>query len=189
MSKKSLIPANAQVPVAIVLAILFTLLLWWRFAPKKEAEETTTVMISSGETEVEVSLDELQTILAEIQAGRIKHASRGTSVPTLLKNPFERLEKVPMPDPLLEIENESDPRNDERLLEIRQREHDQQLATMALTATGITGKSAIALINGKYFKVGDMVEGFVVKKIREREVTIEDQLGTEIIRMPEVPTL
>jgi hypothetical protein len=65
----------------------------------------------------------------------------------------------------------------------------ERLGGLRLLATSITKDSAMALVNGRCLRKGDVVAGFVLKEIREREIILEDESGTEPIRMPELPSL
>ena len=92
MPKKGMIPDKAQVPVAIVLGICFIALLIWQFGPRGPQTEGAPLLIATGDTEVEVSLEDLQRVLADIKAEQIQRVTTGDAPEPVHRSPFGRME-------------------------------------------------------------------------------------------------
>ena len=182
-SKKSTIPVNAQIPVAIILSIMFAFLLLYQFGPLgSEDEAPDTVILSVDETEVQVSVDDVKSLLADIQADKIQRVSQATTAPPLSRDPFRRAGfHVSAGEP----GEDTKPTTESELL----RMHEERLRSLRLSATSLMSGNTIAIINGRLLRVGDSIEGFVIQEVRKREVILEDEIGKESIQMPEVPNL
>ena len=112
-------------------------------------------------------------MLANFRASHIEIASRPREVPSLKRNPFYMAEdalKEPdreMVEPV--VEKFTGPTRADRLA--------------ALEVTGIlyVNERPIALVNGELRHKGDMVEGFRIEDIREKEIIVSDDKGIESV--------
>ncbi|MFC1736054.1 hypothetical protein ACFL1X_08045 [Candidatus Hydrogenedentota bacterium] len=192
--KKSTIPPSAQIPAMIALAILFVIILVWRFAPKEEAGQDGAAAVS-GAAAQEVSLDDLNKIIEEMNKGEIQMASRSDEIPTLVRNPFS------IPESALAAIREGevgrltrdfkDAKKEEVQVEIHEvgPDRDEILSSFELTTICKMGNVKMAIVNDSFLKEGDKLSGFVVEEIGEREIVLMDDKGTETIRMEETPLL
>ena len=64
-----------------------------------------------------------------------------------------------------------------------------RIATLHLQATSEAAGSSLAIVNGRILRVGDTIEGFRVRKIGNRKITVEDKTGTVVIEMEGIPEL
>ncbi|HUT23844.1 MAG TPA: hypothetical protein VM492_05835 [Sumerlaeia bacterium] len=196
---KSLIPPGAQIPAAVVLGVVFALLLAWKLGPRRKGPPTATsaeaVVQSMQET---VSLDDLRAILVEVRKTEFRPAARSVDLPSLARNPFmvpeEALAEMRSGDvarlarSLFETPAE-EPGSGEAAVEetVRAPSRKERLQSIGLSATCVTARQRIAIVNGQVLRPGDTVEGFVVKEIRQRELALEDEEGVETIGMEGEP--
>ena len=190
--KNSIVPANAQVPLAIVLAVFFAIILYWRFGPQIRGESSPLPPVAvAPDNGPEGSLEDLKTILAKVEKEPFEYEERPKTIPPLARNPF-RQEGPPVseltdeealgPQPLQPVED-ADEVSEEVLIE---QMREERLAALVLSGTCVVANQAMAIINGRYLREGDEVEGFVVKDVREREVVLEDDAGPATIAISPV---
>jgi len=196
---KSLIPPGAQIPTAVVLGVALALLAAWQFGPRRKGRSIPTsaeaVVQSMQET---VSLENLRAILVEVEKAEFQPAARSVELPPLARNPFmvpeEALAEMRSGDmiklarSLLETPLE-EPGSAEAAAEeaVRAQTRKDRLQSISLSATCVTARQRIAIVNGQVLRPGDAVEGFVVKEIRQRELVLEDEEGVETIGMEGEP--
>lgn len=169
---KSIIPQNLQVPVMIVSAILFAIILWWRFAPASNnaasVPEAEVALVASNPG----AMEELNAVI-----GRIRVIER----PTLNQ---VRNDQVLDEDPFHwsgEAVSESTP---ERVTFSPESTPGRQ--ELELTGVLLDSRGGLALINGRYVRTGERVDGCTVRAIGETSVSIEDATGLRQLYLPEV---
>jgi hypothetical protein len=145
-------------------------------------------------------LQVLESLLAELQKQLVEVPEQPAAPPPVTSNPFSPFATGPMLDPgnsefqgfpgevapgatlegtgfnfpLPELPEEPS----EEELERRDR-----LSRLVLSGTMTSGEVAIAVINGGYYRLGDQVEGFRLSAIQEKQVTLQDELGTEVLHL------
>ena len=188
--KKSTIPPQAQIPVAIGLAVLFAVILAWRFFPwDKEGEEAVPATLQTGSA-LQFSLEDLTETLEALQSQHVTGLPRPSELPPLARNPFLTGEvglDLAAVEPPSSADDEGAGVSVARQLALAAR--DKLLAGLALSATCVAGESSGALINGSHLRIGDEIAGLTVQQIGERQVVLADDLGAHIIEIQEPPWL
>ena len=190
---KSFIPPRFQVPVAIVLAVLFAALLWWRFQPRAALVAPVTESIEIPGDAKLATLEDLRGLLATIKPGEDTPARSGQDYALLSNNPFHL--------PLATASGKSTsgsiqgadsddadvslPDEEARVKEDLKQGRALLLASLELTGTCRSNGWAMAVISGNYVQRGDVFAGFTVKEIREREVVLHDAVGEEVLHVIE----
>lgn len=166
---KSMIPQNAQIPVALVLGICFAVLLWWRFAPDGEKEPRKVVAVSQAN----YSLDEVRFLIDEVKRDDFMPTGPDRTLGECDRDPFlwDALEPVEL---VVALEDEPDTSAEEAF-----EERNERLASLQLSGTMFIGKSGIAIINGQHFKPGDEIAGFTLNNVAERTAVLVDEYGAE----------
>ena len=183
---KSLIPPKAQIPVAVVLGILFALLLVWRFGfgAQEETESVVSLIPEVDAAEIGVSLDDLREILKELQVDTPEGKAEGEDegqLPLLSGNPF-RWAQAPSPRPGALGANAGEGEGSVQE-PVRGPSRESRLNSLVLSGTCVLEGSSTAIVGERYVKVGDVVEGFTIQEIRESELTLADDVGVEIIKI------
>ena len=194
--RTSIVPANAQVPAAIVLAVAFAIVLFWSFMPRTSDEEPPSAPEDiAADIDSEGSLEALKSVLDDVQADAVETVAQANAPPVLAGDPFCRVdpastaarpadgdvaEDAAGPGDAAELEP-LEPGQDvfEQAVAVSSRE--AALATFRLSGVCVLGDRAIAIINGRYVRAGDEFEGFIVKEVKEREVVRKDESGEETI--------
>jgi len=166
---KSIIPPNAQVPVALVLGACFLAMLWWRFGPDGDGDTRKTVIVSQAN----YSLDEVRVLIEDVKRDDFLPAPPDDDLPECDQDPFlwDALEPV---EPVVALAEEPIETEDAAL-----EERNDRLAELQLSGTMFIGRSGIAVINGKQFRTGDEVSGFTLNHINERTAVLVDDYGAE----------
>ena len=176
-TQRSVIPPDKQVPVMIVSAVIFAVILWWRFGPKPADTTSALVPVSGDIAAVDSSsLDELKTLVADL-AELEKPGSGWPEWRTeIARDPFHwpRSAGGDAAEPGAEA-----PAGDSGPVE-------NGATALALSGVVLDERGGMALINGKYVRIGDSVEGCLVRAIGETSVTVEDSSGTRELYLPEV---
>lgn len=146
------------------------------------------------------AMDDLQaveTLSAELQKQALNLPKTGAAPPPLAANPFSPFNagaspEIPSP-PGAEgdgatasgIFAQTQPVADETPPEPTQEELDRldRLGSLHLTGTLQSGGWSMALINEGYYRPGEQVEGFTIAEIQEKQVTLRDQQGTEVLHL------
>jgi len=178
-SQRSLIPPDKQVPVMIVSSIIFAVILWWRFGPKPldpaAAISQAPTAIATGDAS---SVEELKMLVGELD-GLEEHSSSWPEWRTEIeRDPFHwpRVADGDVAAAVPGVEAPADDRGSGR----------ESATALALSGVVLDGRGGMALINGKYVRLGDSVEGCLVRAIGETSVTVEDSSGTRELYLPEV---
>ena len=176
-SKKKGIPSKYQIPAAIGLAVVFGTILIWRFGGSEEDAAAATEIPGAPQR---VSIEGLNAVLSEIETGNIGRSAVLSTSPPLERDPFQRIETI--------VETATEP-SEEKVQEEMEESREDRLMLLRLSGTCIIGSTAMAVINGKYYKPGDEIDGFYVKDIKPSEVVLEDEIGPEVLRIQEVSEL
>jgi hypothetical protein len=182
-SKKSTIPPQAQIPVAIGLAVLFALILAWRFFPADKEEEAAAIpaILPTG-TEAHVSLADLTETLEALQGEHAMGLPRPGELPPLARNPFFLAGAGAGPAAgKAGASAYGDGDSVARQLALAAR--DRMLGSLVLSATCVAGTSSRAIINGRHVSIGDEVAGLIVQRIGERQVVLADDLGAHVMEI------
>jgi hypothetical protein len=176
-TQRSLIPPDKQVPVMIVSAIIFAIILWWRFGPKPVETGAALALIptavATGDT---ASLDELKALSGDLAALEKPGSSWPEWRTEITRDPFHWPR---MADGDVVEQGAEAPAGDTSAA-------DDGATALALSGVILDGRGGMALINGKYVRIGDSVEGCLVRAIGETSVTVEDSSGTRELYLPEV---
>jgi hypothetical protein len=196
VADKELIPRKVQMPLALFLGILLLIVLVWRFGGRRGPSPAEGAPTPKEAEEAAVSVEDLSQLLGDL---KMDGGSRGVfahEAPPLERNPFLMGPEPAAPNPgepaqaaLGAQANGSENGGGESSPQVKEaavKSRSERLSALRVSATGITRDSALALVNGMCLKKGDTIAGFVVKEINEREVILEDELGTESVRMPEI---
>ena len=185
-TSRSLIPPKVQVPIAIGLACVFVIVLVWRFYPRQSVEGIPASSEDAESPPVEISLGDLRRLVADLQPDDVAHVTAQPTLPQLVRNPFRwRVEDIPHRRKGGSAEPAEVPAEDNTLSELLQTvAREESLKSLSLLGTCIAGETGIALVNGRYVRPGDAIAGFTVREIREREIVVADELGSEVVVMP-----
>jgi len=178
---KSIIPLRAQIPAAVIGAIILTLLLIRQFGPGQNEKGQPLNQAEASTTDSAVPMVELESLLADVHANYVERVERTKHLPPLSGNPF-RLPGIPedgLPS------NEDGVIEGSLAIEPDVPTRDEILASMILTGSCVVGETSMAIVNGQYFKAGERIGSFVVWEVRERELVIADGEGIEVLRMAE----
>jgi hypothetical protein len=167
--RKSTIPPNAQIPVALVLGVCFTALLWRQFAPDGDENARKVVVVS----EANYSLEEVRYLIEQVKRDDFLPAGLDTNLAKCEKDPFlwDSLEPI---EPVVALAGEPDTSEDDAF-----EERNERLASLELSGTMFIGRKGIAIINGQQFYAGDEIAGFTVNNIDERTAVLVDDYGAE----------
>lgn len=184
-TKDGLIPKKYQAPVAIVLSVLFAGVLYWRLAPQASAKAPSPieapVAAAAADGAAQVSVDDFKKMLDELKRGETKRAARPTDAPVLARNPFvlntPSIPELTGPGERTPGSTAGEPEPDSGP------SRSEVLASLKLTGTCIADNVAVAVINGKYVKAGDTIEGFTVKSVSGGQVSLTDASGTDVVAL------
>jgi len=167
--RKSTIPPNAQVPVALVLGLGFALLLWRQFAPDGDENVRKAVVVS----EATYSLDEVQYLIEQVKRDDFLPVGLDTELAKCEQDPFlwDALEPI---EPVVALAEEPDTSEEDAF-----EERNERLANLELSGTMFIGRKGIAIINGQQFYVGDEIAGFSLNNIDDRTAVLVDEYGAE----------
>lgn len=171
-SQRSIIPPGKQIPVMIVSAIIFAIILWWRFAPQKSVSVSPLALVpvstSAGDSGPVTELNAMLIGLASLDEPRANWPEWRAEV---ARDPFHWPGADPetTPEPGAEAESVSGPKRNE----------------LSLRGVLMDSRGGLALINGKYVREGDSVEGCLVRSVGETSVMIEDISGIRTLYLPE----
>ncbi len=167
--RKSFIPPNAQVPVALVLGVLFLGLLLWRFAPDDHKDARKVVVVS----QTNYSLDEVRGLIAEVRSEDFSPSKTERSADECEADPFLWDALAPV-EPVVALPDEPDTAEDDAL-----EERNDRLAELQLSGTMFIGRTGLAIINGQQLRTGDEIAGFTLNHINERSAVLVDEYGAE----------
>ncbi len=167
--RKSLIPPNAQVPLALLLGILFAGLLYWRFAPDGDKESRKVVVVSQAN----YSLEEVRGLIEDVRRDDFSPSELESTAETLDDDPFLWDALAPV-EPVVALPEEPDTAEEDAL-----EERNERLAELQLSGTMFIGRKGFAIINGQHLRTGDKIAGFTLNHINERTAVLVDEYGAE----------
>ena len=170
---KSLIPPKLQIPVMVIGAVVLVFLLWQRLGPAAGGSAKAAPVTAPAPVQDSTSPDAIRIILADTDPPESIAPPVRSYTDSETRDPFHwpdisLSEETLFEEPLPPIEQGSD-------------RPDLHLSGVLMDARG-----GIARINGSYLRVGDSIEGCVVRAIHETRVRIEDFAGTRELTLPEV---
>lgn len=180
-SKRSIVPLKLQIPLAIVLGIVFILMLNAKLKGRRTAqgapapdEPDNTVTAQVASTDSEHRVDEL---LDMISNEKPKSERERGLLPDLPGDPFAKPKRKPkaiLPD---------DPEylNGTQLADGQSR--DQFVQSLTLQATLIDGDKKFVLIGDTLYGENDTIGAFKIVEIRERSATLKDDRGPVLLEM------
>lgn len=173
--KGSTIPRTAQVPMAIALIVVFTGVLFWRFAPKAEP----TVEASGRLEEISsVQLAELKSLIDRAELGTPSRVMDLSRRQPLKRDPFVRAEVFS--SGLHHVPAAGNPVAGDAISS-RAISRQEFLDSAMLSSVFVMGNRSVVILNDQYLHLGDKVGGFVVERIFEDRIVLEDPLGLETL--------
>lgn len=176
MSNGSIISKKSQAPVAIVLSIMLALILVWRFGGGETAAAVETLPRESLNDQ-RVPMESLKEIVGRIGTEKFTLSKFEMAAPVLARDPFSSITFVRVVEDV-----DTGRRAEEDAKAARAR----RLGSLKLSGSIALGDERLALVNGRYVRQGDTLDGFTIKAIEERKLILEDDLGVEVIRFGEV---
>ena len=178
-SKKSVVPLKLQIPLAILLGIVFIFLLKGRLSGRSTAEgrpapavpdEVVTAEVESSDSErrVDALIDKIT---------RDEPEPEREVLPRLAGDPFAKPRR---PVGRVVAGNPGAARDDEAY---DGRSRDQFVEGLTLQATLIDGDKKFVLINGTLFAEKDCIGAFKIVEIGERAASLRDDRGSVLLKM------
>ena len=175
--RKSLVPPEKQIPVAIGLGAFLILLVIWLYVPWPGGQAAAPPGMPIEELGPVVSIDELRRLTADIRSNLGNPSARPDVVPEVTRSPFHWEETV-------------EPAGPERTARVETPIVEEKTPPpFVLSGTCLFGNKAFAMLDGRRVEVGDVVAGRIVKQIGEREVILQNGPIIDTIRMPEAPKI
>lgn len=177
--KRSTIPDNLQVPMAIVLAVLFAIILAWRFWPAGEADPEAggTSAASSRAGLFDSDVIRLRGLVSELQRKQQPPEAVRAPAREVAGNPFDlaawERPPEPLPVPTTDLEFLAEP----QAYVAPGPSREERLARLTLSATMRRTDFSMALVNDRYLRPGDEIEGFKVKAVHEKYIVLMDRVG------------
>ena len=187
--EKGIIPRNAQVPVAVVLALAFGGLLAIRAARSEERGAPQVLAANrdvqhAGETDTSngrVPIDDMRNLIAEFRADASQSSGTRTRAPSLDRNPFLVPERALAK--IVQGDSEGiEGRGGESNFDFSEA---RELHSLVLTGTSKIGETYMAIVNGMVLGEGDRIEGYTIVGVEEGVLVLENKRGTRIVRMKE----
>ena len=176
--KKSVVPLRLQIPLAILLGIVFIFLLKARLTGRRTAEgrpapaaqdEVVTAEAESSDSErrVDALIDKITQEEPEPER---------EVLPRLAGDPFAKPRR-PVGQLVAGNPGAAQQAQDDR------RSRDQFVESLTLQATLIDGDKKFVLINGTLFAEKDSIGAFKIVEIGERAASLKDDRGTVLLKM------
>ena len=189
--KKSTIPENAQVPVAIVMAVLFAIILAWRFWPKEDIPAATPEMLllqaQPAAGDIQGDVFRLRGLLSSLRQDGLGASPKPPGERRLVRNPFSPTSWEQAQALLEEAASlyETLPPLEVAVFEAQDRE--ERIAMLTLTATVLKHDFRMAMVNGQYVREGDLIDGFRVHAIKEKCILLRDKVGETMLSIVATP--
>lgn len=194
LGERSVVPAKVQIPLAVVLAIFFAIVLYARFGPKEKAAPAPVEEAQEATIDYRASLTDLQLLVASLQPLRNQVMAKTLrDRPPIKVDPFaparppEDTTDSGTEDPAAPIAVDVIPGPPP--VDIALESRFQRLSALQLKAIVVSEGQAIALINNGLFQAGQRISGFIVDKVGEGSVELSDEYGTEYLYLPEASSL
>lgn len=176
--KGSTIPRTAQVPMAIALIVVFAGVLFWRFAQKAEP----TVEASGRLEEISsVQLAELKSLIDRAELGTPSRVMDLSRRQPLKRDPFVRAEVFSPGSHRITAEGSPVVGEAGDTISSRAISRQEFLDSAMLSSVFVMGNRSVVILNDQYLHLGDKVGGFVVERIFEDRIVLEDPLGLETL--------
>jgi hypothetical protein len=179
--KKMSIPAKFQLPMAIVLGVLLIVLLGvktGRIQPKEILAKLKADDVNQLEM---ISMDSMMAMIGEASEVLATRDTAQVELIHISRDPFRR--PVTTKSPLaVSVPSES---NSTTHKKGRSFARADWLDEAEVGGTLLTKGQFSALMNGRYIREGDKIEGFEVVRIIERAVVLADEFGESVVHMPE----
>jgi hypothetical protein len=179
-SKKSVVPRKLQVPLAILLGIVFIFLLKGRLSGRSAAEgeaapaaRDEVVTAEVGPTDSERRVDDLIDKITQDEPEPEREV-----LPRLAGDPFAK-----PPRPAARVSGTPDAHRHEQDDAYDGRSRDQFVEGLNLQATLIDGDKRFVLINGMLFAEKDRIGAFKIVEIGERAASLRDDRGSVLLKM------
>ena len=185
--RKSLVPLRLQIPLAVVLAILFLFLLNARLRGRRDAGGVLVPAVEEKAAAADmapVDCDRrISSLIDKISAEAPSDKREEEPLPELAGDPFVKPDRTAKRrarnglDPLCGEDNEAN------------QSREAFMNSLILQATLIDSDMNLALINGKLLAESDMIGPFNIVKIGERVAFLSDESGNVLLKMKGDDTL
>ena len=185
--KKSLVPLRLQIPLAVVLGILFLLLLNARLKGRRDAGGIPLPAVEEKAAAADIATVDcdrrITSLIDKISAEAPSDQREEEPLPELAGDPFVKPERTARRralnglNPLCGEDNEVE------------RSREAFMSSLVLQATLIDGDMNLALINDKLLAQSDTIGPFNIVKIGERAALLSDESGTVLLKMKGDDTL
>ncbi len=182
--RKSVVPLKLQIPLAIVLGIVFIVVLNSRLRDRRSTEgrpasaapdEVVTAGVESGDPERRVDA-----LIDKITGEEPNHQRDDEILPRLAGDPFVK-PKRPSGRDSASYPEHSNGAQEKDAYDGRSR--DQFVQSLALQATLIDGDRRFVIINGTLFAEKDTIGAFKIAEIGERAASLTDERGSVLLKM------
>lgn len=198
-NRRSKISRRHQWVLAIILIVALAAIVLWKFGVTGGIDEEVSAgeTMPSAESETpRVSVARLTSLIEMAEASRLIGESGGGPFEAAARDPFHASDvgSETLQDATSGLSNSpQDGLRDEGGVDDAAEEEalgpprEEVLAGFTVSAVFKTDTWSRAVLSGRYVRVGDVVEGFVVKSILESEIVLEDEEGEEVIPLEAPP--
>jgi hypothetical protein len=185
--KKGIVPLKLQVPLAVVLAIVFVFLLNARLKGGRNGDAMPVPpvddKVAAADTSVFDCGQRVALLMDKISAEQPRGRLDGEPLPDLAGDPFVKPDNAAAGTGI----DEHDPQRAEQRNRYQSRE--AFIESLTLQATLVDGDANLALINGTLVAENDMMGSFSVVEIEERTALLSDETGNVLLTMKGDDTL
>jgi hypothetical protein len=177
--KKSIFPLKLQIPLAILLGIVFILMLNAKLKGRRTAqgEPDNAVTAQVASTDSEHRVDEL---LDMISKEKPKSERERGPLPDLPGDPFAKPKRPPKTILPGDPEHLNGTQEDDAF---GGQSREGFVGSLTLRATLIDGDKKFVLINDTLYGENDTIGAFKIVEIRERSATLKDDRGPVLLEM------
>jgi|GEM_PF-2612604 len=179
--KKSIVPLKLQVPLAVVLAVVFIFLLNARLRGGRHDSGVRVPAVQDkvacADATVADCEQRLGVLMEKITARKPRGQLHAEPPPDLAGDPFVKPHRAAVGDRI----DEHDPQRAEP--KERRQSREAFIESLTLQATLVDGDANLALINGTLLTENDTMGPFSVVKIEERTALLSDVTGTVLLTM------
>ena len=188
-SKRSLVPLRLQIPLAVLLGIVFVFLLNARFRGGRVGQSVSVPAVGDKAAAADVTAVEpdqrIGLLIDKISAEGLTGTLEDETLPDLAGDPFLKPDRSAAKGRL----HGPDSRGHAQEGDDDGRSREELIKSLTLTATLIDSGTNLALINGMLRGENDMIGPFNVVKIQERAAFLRDDSGTVLLKMKGDDTL
>lgn len=198
-NRRSKISRRHQWVLAIILIVALAAIVLWKsgMIGGIDEEDSTSEMMPSAESETPgVSVAKLTSLIEMAEASRLSGESGGGPFKAAARDPFHvpDVGSETLQDGTSGLSNSSQDghQNEGGVDNVAEEEalgppREEVLAGFTVSAVFRTDTWSRAVLSGRYVRVGDVVDGFMVKSILKREIVLEDEEGEEVIHLEAPP--